>query len=114
MAEEKKEAVEEVEEIVDEQLQEVNGGTFDPNMYSEEVYNKHGIKTDYHFFEKDEFWVWCNATNSWKPISYEQANEIIQLEGAYMYCGYGKMSWETYQWLKSEYDNYPEKFYHRI
>ena len=97
--------------IEDEKLEDVNGGTFNDNAYTEKVYNDNGIATEYHFFKKDEFWVWCNATNDWKAISYEQANEIVWLVGKYKYTGYGKMSWETYQWLKSEYANYPDKFY---
>ena len=97
--------------IDDEQLDKVNGGTFDINKYSEETYNNLGIATEYHFFEQDEFWVWCDSTNSWKAISYDQANEIVWLVGKYKYAGYNKISWETYQFLKSEYANYPEKFY---
>ena len=99
--------------LEDEQLEEVNGGTFDINKYSEETYNNVGIATEYHFFEKDEFWVWCNETNSWKPITYDQANEIIWLLNEYRYTGFGKMTWEMYQKIKWEYDNCPEKFYHR-
>ena len=95
----------------DKQLDEVSGGTFDDNKYSEQVYNDCGIYTEYHFFAKDEFWVWSTTTNDWRKITYEEANEIVWLVGKYKYTGYGKMSWEIYQWLKSEYANYPEKFY---
>lgn len=42
-------------EIKDMELNQVNGGTFTPNMFTEEEYNKYGIKTNFHFFEKDEF-----------------------------------------------------------
>ena len=96
--------------IDDEQLEDVNGGTFDTNKYSEETYNSCGINTNYHFFEKDEFWVWCNATGSWKSITYDQANEMVWLTGKYK-ISFGKITWEKYEQLKWELVNKPENFY---
>jgi len=38
-------------------LENVMGGTFDPNMFEEGVYNGYGIRTKYHTFSCDEFWL---------------------------------------------------------
>lgn len=37
------------------ELEQVRGATFTPNYYTEAQYNACGIKTDFHFFEPDEF-----------------------------------------------------------
>jgi len=61
-------------EIKDTELNEVNGGTIFPNDYDEEVYHKYGIKTKYHWFEPDEFWL----PNGRKTGHYE-ANWWVEL-----------------------------------
>jgi len=38
-------------------LDNVYGGTFWPNMFEEEDYHKMGIRTSYHTFTYDEFWL---------------------------------------------------------
>jgi len=38
-------------------LENVMGGTFTPNMFKENDYNRYGIATKYHIFACDEFWL---------------------------------------------------------
>ena len=61
----------------EEQLKGVSGGTFDSNKYKERIYNQAGLKTDYHFFEKDEFWAKDNH-GKYQAISYDQANWAVE------------------------------------
>lgn len=44
-------------EIKEMELNEVNGGTFTPNMFEEKDYHRIGIRTKYHWFSCDEFWL---------------------------------------------------------
>lgn len=59
--------------LLDEELNQVTGGTFTPNTYSASGYHTFGISTRYHFFSKDEF------RYMGRPITYEQANEIMKI-----------------------------------
>ena len=102
MAEEKK-------AFEDQQLEEVNGGTFDINAYSEETYNNVGISTNYHFFEKDEFYMQLENGGS-VQITYAEANEAVKLYGLYKWT-LPKLTYERYLQLKLEYATQPEKFY---
>ena len=54
-----------------EELDNVAGGTFNGNKYNEGEYNAIGIKTNYHFFAKDEFW--------WKgqEIGHDNASHLV-------------------------------------
>jgi len=38
-------------------LENVMGGTINPNMFDESDYNRYGIRTKYHWIECDEFWL---------------------------------------------------------
>ena len=62
--------------LTNEQLDQVAGGTFDKNEFTESEYHFAGIKTEYHFFEKDEFWA-KNRNGDYKAITYEQANWAV-------------------------------------
>ena len=60
----------------DEQLDQVAGGTFTPNKYDERIYNQAGLRTQYHVFEKDEFFA-KSETGKEVPITYDQANWAV-------------------------------------
>lgn len=63
--------------LKDGQLDQVAGGTFTPNKYDERVYNQAGISTEYHTFEKDEFWA-KDQNGKNQAITYEQANWAVE------------------------------------
>lgn len=54
-------------------LDQVSGGTFDPNKYTKEMYHSIGISTKYNVIDKDEF-MFMGV-----PISYEQANDMVAI-----------------------------------
>ena len=98
--------------IEDEKLEMVNGGTFDINSYSEETYNQIGIRTNYHFWDKDEFWL-MSVSGNWVPISYSEANEAVKLYYGYKWT-LPKLTYERYTELKLEFVNHRDRFYNRI
>ena len=57
----------------DDELDQVAGGTFTPNKYDERIYNQAGLRTQYHVFEKDEFFA-KSENGKEVPITYDQAN----------------------------------------
>ena len=59
MSDEKKMNNEEMSkvELGNEELDQVNGGTFTPALYEEEDYKTAGIKRETNFFAKDEYWL---------------------------------------------------------
>ena len=59
------------------ELEEVNGGTFTGNKFDERVYNQAGLKTEYHFWGKDEFWAKDRFGNN-VAITYDQANMAVR------------------------------------
>ena len=61
------------EKINENILENVSGGTFFPNTYSESTYNKFGITTNYHAFSADEFFF------NGKKISIETADAICKM-----------------------------------
>ena len=62
----------EIMELNGDEMSLASGGTFTPNTYRKGGYQSVGISTSYHFFDKDEFMFMG------KPISYEQANNIVK------------------------------------
>ncbi|MBR1807134.1 MAG: hypothetical protein IJ774_12225 [Selenomonadaceae bacterium] len=66
-----------LEQLTDEQLDQVAGGTFTPNKYSERMYNEVGIETNYHFFGKDSFFIKDEHGDN-HSITYEQANWAVE------------------------------------
>ena len=66
-----------LEQLDDAQLEQVAGGTFTSNKYSERMYNEVGIQTNYHFFEKDSFFI-KDANGDYQSITYEQANWAVE------------------------------------
>ena len=68
---------EQLEQLSDAQLDQVAGGTFDKNEFTESEYHFAGLKTEYHFFGKDEFWA-KDANGDYKSITYEQANWAVK------------------------------------
>ena len=68
---------ENIELLSDEQLEQVAGGTFDKNKFDERIYNQAGLKTEYHFWEKDEFWA-KDRNGEYKAITYDQANWAVE------------------------------------
>ena len=62
--------------LKDSELDQVAGGTFTANKYEKFEYNDAGLKTQYHTFDKDEFWAKDN-NGDWKRITYDQANWAV-------------------------------------
>ena len=61
----------ELEQLTDDELEQVAGGTFTPNDFKPDVYNACGIKVVGHFFKKDEFWY------KGKDIGHDDANAVV-------------------------------------
>lgn len=60
-------------ELNNEFLEQVNGATFTSNMFTEAEYHKYNIKTDFHFFARDDFQL---PTGEW--VHEDNANEYIK------------------------------------
>ena len=67
----------ELKNLTTEQLDNVNGGTFDANKYDERIYNQAGMRTDYCFFAKDKFYI-KNTKGVEVSITYKQANYAVE------------------------------------
>ena len=63
--------------LANEQLNQVNGGTFDSNKHDERIYNQAGMRTDYGFFAKDKFFI-KNKDGKEISITYAQANWAVE------------------------------------
>jgi len=61
---------EQLENLTDEQLEQVAGGTFTPNYLPRVTYTNAGIRVIDHFFAKDEFFYRD------KPVTHEEATAI--------------------------------------
>lgn len=68
---------EELEKLDDEQLDQVAGGTFTANKFDERIYNQASLRTQYHFFEKDEFFAKTEKGDE-VSITYNQANWAVE------------------------------------
>ncbi len=70
-----------------EELNQVNGGTFDANMYSKDEYKAAGIALDSHFFAKDEFFLWSSVDQNGNKLTspkrysltYDAANTAVEI-----------------------------------
>jgi len=61
-------------ELMENELELVNGGNFLPNDFDEEVYHQYGVKTKYHIFANDEFWL-----PDGYPVDHHGANAWVRL-----------------------------------
>ena len=62
--------------LTENDLSLVFGGTFTKNKYPEHIYNMCGIYTKYHFFKKDEFFVFENGKRI--KLTYDEANNWVR------------------------------------
>jgi len=60
------------------ELETVNGGTFTPNDFDERIYNQAGLRTDYNFWAKDEFFA-KDKNGKEVSITYNQANQAVRM-----------------------------------
>ena len=66
------------DELNENELDSVNGGTFTPNKFDERIYNQAGLRTDYHFWAKDEFFIRSKDGHE-VSITYDQANQVVRM-----------------------------------
>ena len=67
----------ELENLTDEQLEQIAGGTFTPNEFDYDVYDACGIKVIGHILKKDEFWY------KGKDIGHNDANAVVAYVAKY-------------------------------
>ena len=67
----------------DQDLEQVTGGTFDPNALSKEQYAAFGIKVTCHFFSKDEF-----ELPDGRIVEEAEANEYCRKKNRNLYYYY--------------------------
>ena len=67
----------ELEQLTDDELEQVAGGTFTPNDFTKDTYEVCGIKVVEHFFAKDEFWY------KGKNIGHNDANAVVTYVAAH-------------------------------
>ena len=67
----------ELEQLTDDELDKIAGGTFTRNDFSDGFYNACGIKVVGHFFKKDEFWY------KGKDIGHDDANAVVTYVAAH-------------------------------
>ena len=69
---------EQLDALSDDELEQVAGGTFTPNRYKEVTYNQAGIKTKYHFWDRDQFYATAATDKKEIQITEKQANWAVE------------------------------------
>lgn len=59
-------------ELNDEMLEQVNGGTFTPNRFAPVIYQTVGVNVTTHFFERDEF-----VLEDGTKITQDEADDLV-------------------------------------